>query len=942
MFARLLASLLLLAGAITAARAESPPLRIPALDDRVNVFRDSDGIVHILARTEHDAVLIQGWVHARDRLFQMDVLRRQASGTLAELLGPDALPSDVEFRTLGLRRAAERSWLAVSDETGGLLEAYAEGVNAYVTSHTLPPEYGALEITAFDPWTPVDTLTVAKLIAAGLSFDLADIDRTIILQTYQGAGDLLGFDGTALFFQDTHRTAPFDPAATIPDASAAAATAAAAGLAAAPKAEPTAAAVDGTAADLARRYRERAAKVPFFKQAFEFSQVPRGSNEWAVGGMLTDSGQPIIANDPHLELGAPATFYQIHLMARREGLEVIGSGFAGTPYIAIGQNQRIAWGATFNPMDVTDVYLETIVPDGASPSGLSTVYLGALEPIIPIPETFRFNVIGDGVLDNLLTAAAGGDIPAATLIVPRRNNGPIVSLDPVGGTALSVQYTGFSATHEIEAFRAWNKADDMGDFLAGLDLFDVGSQNFSYADVRGHIAYFMSAEMPLREDLQANTVVGLPPYFIRNGTGGNEWLPVVDPEPGQAIPYAILPFEEMPQIVDPPAGYFVNANNDPTGLTLDNDPLNQLRPGGGIFYLNPGYSFGARAGRITQALLERFAAGPVSADDMRALQADTVMLDAQVFTPFILQAFDNAQLPGAFPALAALAADPRVAEAVGRLAAWDRSAPTGVPEGYDAGDVDGDRLLPEAAEIEASIAATIYAVWRGQVIGNSIDAVLDGIGLPRPADQQTLTALRHLLDSFGTGGGIGASGLDFFPVPGAPDRASARDTVILKSLADALDLLAGDAFAQAFGHSPNQSDYRWGRLHRIVLAHPLGGPFDIPPAGGAVLPSFPDLPGLAVDGGYAVIDRSDHSARADHDGAFVFDAGPVRRYVGEANAGRRGFAAETILPGGSSGVIGSPFHVNLLGRWLTNDTYPMRQRQRDFIADAVERNRFLP
>ena len=190
---------------------------------------------------------------------------------------------------------------------------------------------------------------------------------------------------------------------------------------------------------------------------------------------------------------------------------------------------------------------------------------------------------------------AGGAIPPATLIVPRRNNGPIIQLDRGAGTALSVQYTGFSATRELDTFLIWDDARNLDDFRRGLEFFDVGGQNWAYTDVEGNIAYFTSAELPLREDLQAGTVNGLPPFFIRNGTGGNEWLPARNPQPGQAIPYEILPYEEMPQTVNPPAGFFVNANNDPAGVTLDNDPLNQTRPGGGIFYLNPATTASAAA-----------------------------------------------------------------------------------------------------------------------------------------------------------------------------------------------------------------------------------------------------------------------------------------------------------------------------------------------------------
>jgi penicillin G amidase len=186
-------------------------------------------------------------------------------------------------------------------------------------------------------------------------------------------------------------------------------------------------------------------------------------------------------------------------------------------------------------------------------------------------------------------------------------------------------------------------------------------------------------------------VNGLPPYFIRSGSGGNEWLPATHPQPGQAIPYEILPYEEMPHIVNPPAGFFVNANHDPAGTTLDNDPMNQRRPGGGIFYLNAGYD-GIRGGRITALLRAELAGdGKVSFADMQRIQADTALVDAQFFVPHLVKALARGAVDGD-PTLRGLARDRAVAEAVGRLALWNRRTPTGIAEGYDASDPDGHRL----------------------------------------------------------------------------------------------------------------------------------------------------------------------------------------------------------------------------------------------------------
>jgi penicillin amidase len=212
-----LALALLLPAGVLARGAGADPVDLPGLDGPARVDRDANGIAHVRAGTRHDLYFLQGWVHAQDRLFQMDVRRRQADGTLAELLGPAALPTDVQLRTIGLHRAAARSLPALSDDARAVLAAYADGVNAWVADHPLPPEYGALSLTVVRPWTALDSVAVGKLQAFGLSFDL-DIELTTALLGYQRAGQAAGFDGTALFFQDMWRAEPFPAASPVPDA----------------------------------------------------------------------------------------------------------------------------------------------------------------------------------------------------------------------------------------------------------------------------------------------------------------------------------------------------------------------------------------------------------------------------------------------------------------------------------------------------------------------------------------------------------------------------------------------------------------------------------------------------------------------------------------------------------------------------------------------------
>lgn len=936
-------------------------IELPGLHGPARILRDTDGLPHIHAQDIHDAVYLQGWIQAQDRLFQLDALRRQASGTYAELVGSAALASDVELRTIGLRRAAERSWAALPAEARADIEAYTAGVNAWVARNPLPPQYAALELTQFEHWSPVDTVVIGKALAFQLSFDL-DIALTQTYVAYVGAlGPALG---TAVFFGDVYRAAPFDPATTVPDASGSTALAAPTGTTAARAAKSATASVRDdairargtapgmvvsaatleTAAALGGRYLERIRGIPLFRPTLERAERRVGSNEWAVSGTHTVDGRPLVANDPHLSLDLPANFYQMQLVAAKEKVDVAGSSVAGTPWIVLGQNRYVAWGETTAGFDVTDTYLELIAPDPASPSGLSIVHQGTLEPIVPVPLTFRVNQL-DGIPDNVVAVPPGGPIPAVALTVPRRNNGPIVSLDLASGSAISVQYTGFSGTRELESFRRFMYARNVDDFAATLQYFDFGAQNFIYGDVHGDIGYFASAEIPLREDLQAGTIAGAPPIFIRDGTGGNEWLVNQTPGPVDGTPYQYLPFEELPQVVNPATGRVVNANNDPAGVTLDNDPFNQLRSGGnGIYYIGFGFDGGTRAGRITEALDGRLAQGPVSATDMKAIQADVVLHDAGVLKPYLGEAFAAASAPGAPFLLASLAADPRVADAVARLETWQNSTPTGVATGYDASDDAGALAAPSVDEVAASIATTIYSVWRGHLIANGLDAALTAQGLPRPGSQESLRSIRHLLERDGesiTGA------FNFFGPPPGLTAAQGRHFVVLKSLVDALDSLAGPAFASAFNGSTSVEDYRWGRLHRITFDGLLGGATSAPPAG--VDPSFPDLPGVATDGGFGVVDASSHNIRGDGDGdglpdanGFRFGSGPNRRYVGVAGRGPGQIAGETALPGGISGVPGSPFYTNLLPRWLANDYYPLRIGTGEILQDLDMQQTFRP
>lgn len=975
---------------------ELPPVVLKGLTGRVQVIRDVFGIPHIYATNSRDLYMVTGFIHAQDRLFQMDVTRRQASGTLAELLGKDALASDVQLRTFGLRRAAEASLKAASPEARADLEAYALGVNAFIELAEAElrkvlierqagrpiPEYGALEITKIQRWDPLDSLVIGKAIAFQLSFSL-DIDNTLTIAAYQAAMSALLKDpakgrlaGAALFFEDLFRAAPAEEACAVCDAEGTA-----------PK-ESAGAQVEQSASDLkldysklafdpdvlklAADYYAKIKDIDFFKPILNRSDFEWGSNWFIVSGKHTQHGYPVLANDPHLGLSTPSIFYEMHQVIDKE-LNVAGVGFAGTPYVILGHNNNIVWGATTNPMDVTDTFADALCLADGQPVG-TFVFGKGCEPILPIPQTFKVNVLGDGVIDNIVPVPPSDKIPAVTLIVPRRN-GPVINVDLKAKRALTLQYTGFYATRELETFRVWNRAKNLAEFKEGLKFFDFGSQNWSYADIEGNIAYFTSGELPLREDLQGGFVAdNNPPLFIRDGTGASthQWVPLKGPKPSeQATPFEILPFEEMPQTVNPKNGFVVNANNDPIGTSLDNNPFNSRRPGGGIYYLSPGYDFGFRAQRITELIQAKLKSGePIRLSEIEKIQADVMQLEARKLTPFLLAAIDAARASGAPPELAQFVSDPRIVEAQAYLKGWSFNTPTGLFEGFDEPDAATQDTLalldPSEAEIRDSVATTIFNVWRSQLVKNTIDATLDGLsklsGVPlsgpaqRPGTRQVVTALIHLLERFPATKGRGVSGLNFFDVPtlnAAPEVE--RDIIILQSLKEALDLLASDAYAKAFNKSTNLRDYRWGRLHRITFAHILGAPFSTPtdprllaqlkiPA--TLVDRAEYARGIPTDGGLGIVDNSGFAARAERgDESFVFSGGPAQRLVAtvglKEDPGLR-ILARNVIPGGASGLRGDRHFGDLLPLWLANDFHPVYFEREEIERNAESLQNFVP
>jgi penicillin amidase len=590
------------------------------------------------------------------------------------------------------------------------------------------------------------------------------------------------------------------------------------------------------------------------------------------------------------------------------------------------------------------MYQESVVEQDRK---LFSNYQGKLEPLVAIEESYKVNKLGDGQPDNFEDAPK-----TTTYIIPR--HGPVASLDLKSGQAVTIQYTGFYATQEIKTFRLWNRAQNLEQFKEGVKYFDVGSQDWGYADIEGNIAFFTGAEAPLREDLERGAVaLGLPPFFVRDGSGtaGHEWVALQgQPEEGHSIPFAILPISEMPQAINPPSGFIVSANNDPVGVTVDNDPLNQKRPGSNaIYYLDWNYDIGFRAGRITELIKQKIAQGEkFTVEEMMRIQSDTVSLIARRLTPFVVEALKNARVEFAPDELKELLKDARIVEAIEQyLARWSFATPTGIPEGFDANDsvsADGKGFTlntPSESEITDSVATTIFNVWLSVLIKRVIDDTLDRLDrtMSKPGGFFAVKAIVNLLERFPRKQGKGESGIDFSDVPEfflSPEEE--RDWLILKSLQEALDLLKGEAFARAYNKSERLSDYRWGKLHRITFRnalHPQTNKFSIPPAIYSQ-PEYAD--GLPVDGTLAAVDVANYNVKGTKAEDFGFSRGPSQRHVVELNP--NGIRAWNALPTGQSGVVNTPHFGDLLGLWLVNDYYPVLFTDEEIRANAESEQEF--
>ncbi len=495
-------------------------LRLPGLSAPVIVRRDAHGVPHIDAATQDDLFEAQGYVTAQDRLWQMDLYRRNADGNLAEIMGPPLLEHDKIQRVLQIRLAAQRVFAHLAPADRKRLDDYTRGVNLYIQqceqSHSLPVEFKLL-IYRPQPWTGVDTVSVGMMEVQELDTHAANkLTRSWISARLHDSlleADLYpvgswrdhpptGVDVDLTKPQPTPPPIPqTDPSQTSPGKTTPAETKIAPSISPIPPARPL---------DAATREALEALGMN------DCGGCALGSNNWVISGAHTISGKPLLANDMHIALTEPNIWYMAAL--RAPGFDAAGVTLPGIPFIIAGHNEHIAWGFTDLYADVQDLYVERL--DG---KGHYLAADGQWKPLTLDREVIRVR-LGRNV----------------TVVVRSTDHGPLVNpILPKEKRPIALKWTLYDPSLNDIPLYAMNTASNWTEFSRAIADWSWPTQNLVYSDDQGHIAYHAIGHVPLRP-------------------GGLMGVPITDNRHEWA---GYIPFDGMPNAFDPPSGFLATANS---------------------------------------------------------------------------------------------------------------------------------------------------------------------------------------------------------------------------------------------------------------------------------------------------------------------------------------------------------------------------------------------
>ncbi|UWE08044.1 penicillin acylase family protein [Actinacidiphila bryophytorum] len=599
--------LLLVAGAgfgsywsVSTVRASFPQtsgsLKLAGLSAPVDVKRDAYGIPQIYADTPRDLFRAQGYVQAQDRFYEMDVRRHLTSGRLSEMFGKGQVETDAFLRTLNWHGIAQEEYNTKLDATTKqYLQAYSDGVNAYLKDHSgagLSVEYAALKFSNNyrpEPWTPVDSVAWLKAMAWDLRGNMQDeIDRALMTSRLSQAQ-----------IKQLYPAYPYDRNRPIVDAGSVDPVTGNYTPANSSGPQGLSSSVDSQLAGISQIVDQMPAMLGPSGSGI-------GSNSWVVSGAYTTTGEPLLANDPHLAPQLPSLWYQMGLHCRTVNsacpYDVAGYTFSGMPGVVIGHNQAIAWGMTNLGADVTDLYLEKVTAS-------TYLYDGKQKPFTTRKE--------------IIKVAGGKD---RVITVRGTNNGPLISdrsdeirtvgqtapvTDAPGGVnagyAVALRWTALTPSKTMDAVFELDRATDFDHFRAAAADFAVPSQNLIYADTKGNIGYQAPGQVPIRPDGDDGT------YPVPGWDSHYNW--------GKNIPFKSMPYE-----YNPSRGYIVTANQ----AVIDQSKYN--------FMLTQDWGYGTRSQRINNLIASKIKdGGKVSMDDMQAMQGDDFSEIAQQLVPYLLK-----------------------------------------------------------------------------------------------------------------------------------------------------------------------------------------------------------------------------------------------------------------------------------------------------------------
>jgi penicillin amidase len=685
-------------------------MMLPGLREGVTVDRDAWGRPWIRANSLEDLAMAQGYVVAQDRLWQMDVIRRVAAGDIAEIVGPAGLKLDRENRTLGMREVAEAAAARMDPETRSLVEAYARGVNRYIEEHrhALPIEFAMLRYSP-RPWTPADTFLVSAYMWKTLTTTWkAKLNRAKItaLVGPEKARDLFVIDSPLDHFIVGGPRGSDEGESKTPPAGAPKNSRPSAPRAAGPPPAETEAAWTQAQGLLEQLDRD--------------SSEILGSNNFVVSGAHTYSGKPLLANDTHLGLGMPCIWYLIHLTT--PGWNVEGFALPGAPLVIIGHNDRIAWGFTNSNADVQDLYVETFNPSNPNEYRVNGAW---------VPATIRREAIHvKGWPDDLLD-----------VVVTR--HGPIVYRESAseGGRAYALRWTATESGGLDFSYPQLGKAKDWNEFRDVMRNVTGPGQNSVYADVEGNIGFLIAARIPVRKN--GNGAVP-----VSGDTDDYEWT-------------GYIPFDDLPQTLNPPEGIIATANARTVGPSYK-------------YFLTERWAGPSRTARIYELLTGRKDLRPA---DCNAIQNDIVSSPNRFLAGQLGRASQTRE-----------PRDPRTRELIKKLTNWDARA---ARDSVETSLVEYTRhaLFHNLLAPYLNAGTSQYELWEPQSVYNDVwwrDKVfLEGVLLERPAA--------------------------WLPKPYAD-----YGELLISSADQAVAQLERET------GSSDPASWGWGRLHRMDIPHPLG------------------------------------------------------------------------------------------------------------------------